>query len=205
VLVQRVTAPASGSTTHGRRDRPRPPGLRRRRGRDGPHDAEAYADRTAALRIFPDELHDMNRSVEDVRARVSCVPVHARRRHAARPAPSFTRAAPPEPARALYQRFLDRLRGHGLEVASGTFRARMDVESVNDGPVTLLLDRRAARRTRRERGTRDRGRPVRPRSRLDRPPRAERGLSANTLAAYAPTCCGCAPAPSAGRPRARRA
>jgi len=56
--------------------------------------------------------------------------------------PSFERAAPPERARALYERFVERLAACGPRVATGTFQAMMEVELVNDGPVTILLDSR---------------------------------------------------------------
>jgi len=55
--------------------------------------------------------------------------------------PSFVGAAPPEQAEALYERFVALLRGRGVPVETGRFRAMMDVELVNDGPVTLLLER----------------------------------------------------------------
>ena len=54
--------------------------------------------------------------------------------------PSFVAAAPPEKARELYEAFLAGIRGRGIQVATGTFQAHMDVALVNDGPVTLLLD-----------------------------------------------------------------
>ena len=54
--------------------------------------------------------------------------------------PSFVAAAPPEVAEPLYEKFLEALRGFGLRVESGIFRAMMEVELVNDGPVTILID-----------------------------------------------------------------
>ncbi|MGD8229733.1 MAG: D-aminoacyl-tRNA deacylase, partial [Desulfobacteraceae bacterium] len=54
--------------------------------------------------------------------------------------PSFTRAARPEKARALYEHFVGILRGKGLRIATGEFQEMMDVHLVNDGPVTLILD-----------------------------------------------------------------
>jgi len=54
--------------------------------------------------------------------------------------PSFTDAAPPEEAEPLYERFCDGLRALGVEVATGVFGARMEVELTNDGPVTIVLD-----------------------------------------------------------------
>jgi D-tyrosyl-tRNA(Tyr) deacylase len=58
--------------------------------------------------------------------------------------PSFTEAAEPAEAERLYIRFVERARATGLDVATGTFRAMMQVELVNDGPVTFLLDSRKA-------------------------------------------------------------
>jgi D-tyrosyl-tRNA(Tyr) deacylase len=112
-------------------------------------DAEWLADKCAELRIFPDDEGKMNRSVEDRSGAVLVVSqftllgdcVKGRR-------PSFTKAAPPAEADRLYRSFARRLRGRGLKVATGVFQARMEVELVNDGPVTLLLD--SARRTRRQ-------------------------------------------------------
>jgi D-tyrosyl-tRNA(Tyr) deacylase len=58
--------------------------------------------------------------------------------------PSFDRAAPPQEARALYERMVGRLRASGLRIATGSFGARMAVELVNDGPATFLLEERSA-------------------------------------------------------------
>ncbi len=108
---------------------------------DADLDADYFADKTAALRIFPDDAGKMNRSVEEAGGAVLVVSqftLAGSTRYGRRP--SFSRAAAPELAEALYARFAERLAGRGIEVATGRFRAMMEVELVNDGPVTLLLD-----------------------------------------------------------------
>ena len=108
---------------------------------DSVADADWFADKTAALRIFPDEEGKMNRSVAESDGAVLVVSqftLVASTRKGRRP--SYIRAADPEVAIPLYERFQQRLRERGLPVASGVFQAMMDVELVNDGPVTILLD-----------------------------------------------------------------
>ena len=108
---------------------------------DSLEDADYLADKTAELRVFNDEAGKMNLSVEDVEGEVLVVSqftLAARTRRGRRP--SYSDAASPDDAVPLYRRFLERLRGRGLTVAEGVFQAMMDVELVNDGPVTLLLD-----------------------------------------------------------------
>lgn len=108
---------------------------------DGEPDADALADKIAALRIFEDDAGKMNRAVAEVGGGVLVVSqftLFGDARKGNRP--SFTAAAPPERANALYERFCAALRAKGLPVATGVFRAEMQVELVNDGPVTLLVD-----------------------------------------------------------------
>ena len=108
---------------------------------DGEDAARFLADKLAALRIFEDEGGKMNRSVLDVGGGVLVVSQFTLLGDARKGnRPSFSDAAPPEAANALYERFCAMLREKGLAVATGVFRAEMAVELVNDGPVTILLD-----------------------------------------------------------------
>ncbi len=110
---------------------------------DGERDAEYLAEKVLNLRVFPDEGGQMNRSVLDVQGGllvVSQFTLYGDARRGRRP--SYTEAAAPDEANGLYERFVDRLRASGLAVASGVFRAMMDLALVNQGPVTILLDSR---------------------------------------------------------------
>ena len=110
---------------------------------DGPADAEALAAKIAGLRVFPDEEGRMNRSVLDAGGGalvVSQFTLYGDVRKGRRP--SFTGAAPPEVAEPLVEELARRLAAHGVPVATGRFGARMQVELVNDGPVTLLIESR---------------------------------------------------------------
>ncbi|HET7230515.1 MAG TPA: D-aminoacyl-tRNA deacylase [Longimicrobium sp.] len=94
------------------------------------------------LRVFPDEEGKMNRSVEEVGGAILVVSqftLYGDARKGNRP--SFVDAARPETAIPLYERFVAMLRGAGRPVETGEFGAMMDVELVNDGPVTLILER----------------------------------------------------------------
>jgi D-tyrosyl-tRNA(Tyr) deacylase len=106
-------------------------------------DALAWmADKIVGLRIFPDDDGKMNRSVQEVGGGllvVSQFTLYGDARKGRRP--SFVDAARPEVAIPLYERFVDLLRATGLPVGTGEFGAMMDVELVNDGPVTLILER----------------------------------------------------------------
>jgi D-tyrosyl-tRNA(Tyr) deacylase len=108
-------------------------------------DAAWNAAKTAQLRIFPDAAGRMNLDVSDIQGEVLVVSqftLAASTRRGRRP--SFESAAKPESAQRLYERFIAVLRERGLVVATGIFRAMMEVELVNDGPVTVLLDPREA-------------------------------------------------------------
>ena len=112
---------------------------------DRPEEADEMADKTAELRIFPDDEGRMNRSVEQARGAVLVVSqftLAASTRKGRRP--SFHLAAPPEQAESLYRRYVRRLADRGLQVAEGIFQAMMEVELVNQGPVTILLDSQKA-------------------------------------------------------------
>ncbi len=112
---------------------------------DDENDAVWNAAKTAQLRIFPDAAGRMNLDVSETSGAVLVVSqftLAASTRRGRRP--SFESAAEPEAAQRLYERFVEALRERGLVVATGTFRAMMEVELVNDGPVTLLLDPRDA-------------------------------------------------------------
>jgi D-tyrosyl-tRNA(Tyr) deacylase len=108
---------------------------------DGDADLAYLADKTAGLRIFEDDAGKMNLSVEDAGGAllvVSQFTLFGDVRRGRRP--SFDNAAPPQMADALYQRYVELLRAKGLQVETGIFQAMMEVELVNDGPVTILLD-----------------------------------------------------------------
>jgi D-tyrosyl-tRNA(Tyr) deacylase len=103
--------------------------------------ARWLADKCAHLRIFEDEDRRMNRSVVDIGGEalvVSQFTLYGDCRKGRRP--SFTGALEPEAARALVELFAASLTAAGLRVETGTFGARMEVELVNQGPVTMLLE-----------------------------------------------------------------
>ena len=104
-------------------------------------DADYLAEKVAGLRIFEDDAGKMNRAVGDVSGAVLVVSqftLYGDVRRGKRP--SFDDAAPAEQARRLYEYFVDRVRATGLHCESGRFQEMMQVELVNDGPVTILLD-----------------------------------------------------------------
>lgn len=109
---------------------------------DGEAEARQLADKTAKLRIFDDADGRMNRSMAEVPGGrflvVSQFTLLGDAQKGNRP--SYIRAAPPERAERLYARFVARLRELGFGVETGVFRTRMELELVNDGPVTLILD-----------------------------------------------------------------
>ena len=110
---------------------------------DGESEADWLADKVAGLRIMGDEEGKMNRSVRDVGGAVLAVSqftLLADTRKGKRP--SFVGAAPPEEAARLFDYFCERLRATGVyPVQTGRFGAMMDVALVNDGPVTIVLER----------------------------------------------------------------
>jgi D-tyrosyl-tRNA(Tyr) deacylase len=103
--------------------------------------ADRLAGRLARLRIFEADDGRFDRSVLDERGEVLVVSQFTLLADTAKGTrPSFSRAAPPELAEPLYERFCTALRAAGVPVATGVFGARMQVELVNDGPVTIVLD-----------------------------------------------------------------
>jgi D-tyrosyl-tRNA(Tyr) deacylase len=108
---------------------------------DGSEAAERLAAKVARLRVFEDEAGRFDRSLLDVGGGALVVSQFTLLADTAKGnRPSFTRAAPPEEAEPLYERFCAALRALGVPVATGVFGARMAVELVNDGPVTIVLD-----------------------------------------------------------------
>jgi D-tyrosyl-tRNA(Tyr) deacylase len=110
---------------------------------DGPADVAWLVEKVVNLRIFEDDAGKMNRSLLDVAGGllvVSQFTLYGDCRHGRRP--SFTAALEPAAAAALCDEFVRQARALGVTVATGRFGAMMDVELVNDGPVTLLLDSR---------------------------------------------------------------
>jgi len=109
----------------------------------GDDDAAAVrlAGKVARLRIFPDDEGRFDRSVLDTGGSVLAVSQFTLIADTAKGnRPSFSGAAPPDEAAPLYERFCAELRGLGLPVETGVFGAKMEVELVNDGPVTIVLD-----------------------------------------------------------------
>jgi D-tyrosyl-tRNA(Tyr) deacylase len=108
---------------------------------DTERDAVWLADKIVGTRFFRDDQDKMNRSLLDGHGAllaISQFTLYGDLRRGNRP--SFGTAMDPEPARALFDRFCEHARSRGVVVQTGRFRATMAVESLNDGPVTLLLD-----------------------------------------------------------------
>lgn len=115
---------------------------------DGEDDASWLADKVVHLRVFPDAEGRFQHSVLEVGGAVLAVPnftLYGDARRGRRP--GFTDAAPPERAEPLFLRFAHEVRARGAPVQTGVFRAHMQVELVNDGPVTLWLDTAARQGT----------------------------------------------------------
>jgi len=109
---------------------------------DGEAQVTFLAEKVANLRIFEDEQGKTNLSVLDVKGEaivVSQFTLYADSRKGRRP--SFTDAALPDAAEPLVDRFVERLRGHGVPTQTGQFGAHMQVEIHNDGPVTIWLEK----------------------------------------------------------------
>jgi D-tyrosyl-tRNA(Tyr) deacylase len=112
---------------------------------DGPGDVGYMAAKIRDLRIFEDDLGKMNRSLGDAGGAVLAVSqftLYGDTRKGRRP--SFDQAAPAGTGRVLFDALITELRAAGVPVETGTYRAHMRVELVNDGPVTILIDSRKA-------------------------------------------------------------
>lgn len=108
---------------------------------DTPADAEYLAAKVVGLRVFEDESRKMNRSLIDIGGGVLAVSqftLYGDVRKGKRP--SFDEAAPPQVANELYELFVRKVREAGVPCETGRFQAMMQVEVVDDGPVTILLD-----------------------------------------------------------------
>jgi D-tyrosyl-tRNA(Tyr) deacylase len=111
------------------------------RGGDTITDLQWLAEKVVNLRIFEDQQGKMNRSLADIDGEmliISQFTLYGDCRKGRRP--GFSSAAPPEIAEPLYQQFIEEIKNRQVRVATGIFQATMEVELVNDGPVTLLLD-----------------------------------------------------------------
>jgi D-tyrosyl-tRNA(Tyr) deacylase len=108
---------------------------------DAVSELQWLAEKIVNLRVFADREGKMNRSLADIDGEmliVSQFTLYGDCRKGRRP--GFSAAAPPEIAEPLYRRFIEEVKNRQIRVATGIFQADMDVELVNDGPVTLLLD-----------------------------------------------------------------
>lgn len=110
---------------------------------DTAEDAEMLARRIVELRIFEDDAGKMNRSIAEVGGQILAVSQFTLLGDCRRGRrPSFDPAAPPDVARALYEKFVSEIGGLGIPVSTGVFQAMMNVELTNQGPVTFILDSR---------------------------------------------------------------
>jgi D-aminoacyl-tRNA deacylase len=112
---------------------------------DTEQDAKYLADKIANLRIFEDAAGKMNRSVQEIAGSVLAVSqftLYGDVRRGKRP--SFDSAALPEKALQLYEFFIEQIRASGLVCETGQFQEMMNVELINEGPVTILLDSKKA-------------------------------------------------------------
>jgi D-aminoacyl-tRNA deacylase len=110
-------------------------------GSDTPGEGERVAEKVARLRIFENQAGKFDRSLLDTAGEILVVSQFTLIADTAKGnRPGFGEAAPPEQAEPLYEAFCDALRELGLRVETGVFGARMQLELVNDGPVTIILD-----------------------------------------------------------------
>ena len=108
---------------------------------DTQEEVQKLAKKIVNLRIFPDENDKMNRSIIDIRGEmliVSQFTLCGDCKKGTRP--SFDKSAEPQIANELYEKFIDEVSSYGIKTAHGQFAAMMDVELINDGPVTFMLE-----------------------------------------------------------------
>ncbi len=108
---------------------------------DTEKDAAFFAEKIPNLRIFTDEQDKMNLSVKDVAGSILLISnftLHGNCQKGRRP--GFDEAAQPQLAQQLYQKVIELIKEHGVEIQTGIFAAHMRVESTNDGPVTFILE-----------------------------------------------------------------
>ncbi|MBN1589852.1 MAG: D-tyrosyl-tRNA(Tyr) deacylase [Pirellulales bacterium] len=118
---------------------------------DTENEARQLAEKIIGLRVFEDAEEKMNLDLSEIAGQmlvVSQFTLLADCRKGRRP--SFTAAAPPDRAESLYEAFAEHVRSQGVTVATGQFQQHMEVELVNDGPVTILLDTEELNRPRRQ-------------------------------------------------------
>lgn len=109
---------------------------------DSEADVEFMVDRVIGLRVFADAAGKMNLALSAASGALLVISQFTLHADTSQRRPSFIDAAPPEEARRLYEYFLSLARGRGVNVEEGEFGADMEVELVNDGPVTIILDSR---------------------------------------------------------------
>ena len=110
---------------------------------DGEADAERLAERLAGYRVFPDGDGRMNRSLADTGGGLLAVPQFTLAADTGKGRrPSLGRAAPPDDGRRLFEHFCDAVAGAGISLQRGEFGANMQVQLINDGPVTFWLSTR---------------------------------------------------------------
>ena len=105
-------------------------------------DADYILDRVVGMRVFADSSGKMNLSLHAVGGSLLIVSQFTLHADTSQRRPSFTNAAPPDQALRLYEYFLSRARLHDVSVEAGEFGAHMELELINDGPVTIILDSR---------------------------------------------------------------
>ena len=109
---------------------------------DSASDADFIDDRVAGLRVFADKAGKMNLALGAVGGELLVISQFTLHADTSQRRPSFINAAPPDDARELYDYFLSLARRRGVKVETGMFGVHMDIELVNDGPVTIILDSR---------------------------------------------------------------